>query len=40
MCTRLIMELKANELKEGDKGIIMHWMNQPDYVGNIEDYIT
>lgn len=28
------MEIKANELKNGDKGIITHWVNQPDYVGN------
>jgi hypothetical protein len=28
------MEIKANKLKNGNRGIITHWVNQPDYVGN------
>lgn len=28
------MEINVNDLKEGDSGIITHWVNQPDYVGN------
>lgn len=28
------MVIKADEIKEGDSGVITHWVNQPDYVGN------
>ena len=28
------MIIKADELKNNDEGIIYHWVNQPDYIGN------
>jgi len=26
--------IRPNELKEGQKSIIQHWVNQPQYVGD------
>lgn len=34
------MKIKANELHNGDKGVITHWVNQPDYVGNTIEMVS